>query len=132
MSKDALVRTHKDLEVWKQAMELAIEIYRVTGSFPREELYGLGQQARRSAVSIASNIAERAARGSRKEFVQFLRVSLGSTAELETQALLAQRLGFLREENIPDHIGHVRKMLSGLIASLRKDKSVTRHSSPIT
>ena len=139
MSKEAQVRTHRDLEVWKQAMDLAIETYRVTANFPREELYGLAQQARRSAVSIASNIAEGAARSSRKEFIQFLSVSLGSAAELETQALLAHRLGFLREENIHHRITQVRKMLAGLICSLKPEgrrhlqsKQTTAQFSPVT
>ena len=123
MSREALVRTHKDLEVWKQAMNLAIETYHVTAHFPKEDLYGLTQQARRSAVSVASNIAEGAARNSRKEFVQFLHVSLGSAAELETQMLLAERLGFLTEESIHHHVGQVRKMLVGLIGSLKRGKS---------
>lgn len=120
MSREALVRTHKDLQVWKQAMHLASETYRVTASFPREELYGLALQARRSAVSIASNIAEGAARNSRKEFVHFLHIALGSTAELETQMLLAQRLGFLAEQSIHHYVGQVRKMLAGLISSLKR------------
>jgi len=128
------VRTHKDLEVWKQAMQLANETYRATASFPKEELYGLALQARRSAVSIASNIAEGAARNSRKEFVQYLHISVGSVAELDTQLLLAQSLGFLADETIHHHVTRVRKMLSGLIASLRKDKPapVTRHPSLVT
>jgi four helix bundle protein len=88
--------THKDLDVWKAAMELAKLVYLITSKFPKEELYGLTQQIRRSAVSIPSNIAEGAARNSRKEFIQFLHISLGSLAELETQLLLSEKLGFLQ------------------------------------
>jgi len=90
------IMTHKDLDVWKAAMELAKLVYLITSKFPKEELYGLTQQIRRSAVSIPSNIAEGAARNSRKEFIQFLHISLGSLAELETQLLLSEKLGFLQ------------------------------------
>lgn len=89
------LRNHLDLEVWQCSMDLAADIYAITTRFPREEAYGISMQMRRSAVSIPSNIAEGAARRSRKEFVQFLHVALGSTAELETQVLLTRRLGFL-------------------------------------
>ena len=76
-------------------MDLASDIYMVIARFPKEEVYGLSMQIRRSAVSIPSNIAEGAARISSKEFIQFLSIALGSAAELETQLLLAKRIGFL-------------------------------------
>src|SRR5574341_1071643 len=105
------IRSHKDLDVWQRAMDLATEIYTVTARFPNEEVYGLSMQTRRSAVSIPSNIAEGAARNSSKEFVQFLHVALGSAAELETQLLLARRMGFLSESRLLDNLDLVRKML---------------------
>jgi four helix bundle protein len=77
-------------------MDVASEIYPVSAGFPKDEVYGLTLQMRRSAVSIPSNIAEGAARNSDKEFIQYLYVALGSSAEIETQLLLAQRMGFLR------------------------------------
>jgi len=123
--------THKDLDVWKEAMGLAAEVYSLTRRFPREEIYGLTLQARRSAVSIPSNIAEGAGRHSRKEFIQFLHVALGSIAELETQVILATRMSFIPDEGILDRIERVRKLLLGLLRSL-KNKPITHHASPIT
>ena len=125
------LRSHKDLEVWQRAMDLASEIYAITAQFPKEEVYGLSMQARRCAVSIPSNIAEGAARNSTKEFIQYLHVSLGSVAELETQLLLAKKMSFMGENRSFDILEQVRKMLVGLLRAL-KQKSVTRHSSPVT
>ena len=125
------IGTHKDLEVWKKALELATHVYSLTSQFPKEELYGLTAQLRRSAVSIPSNIAEGAARHSRKEFIQFLHIASGSIAELETQLLLASRIGFRPTDTILTQAEGVRKMLLGLIRSLKK-KPITHHSSPIS
>ena len=113
------IMTHKDRDVWKAAMELAKLVYLITSKFPKEELYGLTQQIRRSAVSIPSNIAEGAARNSRKEFIQFLHISLGSLAELETQLLLSEKLGFLQIKEIENDVERIRKMLIGLIKYLK-------------
>lgn len=113
------IKTHKDFDVWKGAMTLAKEIYKLTTNFPREETYGLVSQIRRAAVSIPSNIAEGAARNSNKEFVQSLYVSLGSLAELETQLLLSSELGFLKNEELNGSIERIRKMLLGLIKYLK-------------
>ena len=125
------VSTHKDLDVWKKAMDLAAQVYSLTARFPKEELYGLTSQIRRSAVSIPSNIAEGAARHSRKEFVQFLHIASGSVAELETQLLLAIRMGFIPGGSIISPIEEVRKLLLGLLRSLKK-KPITHHPSLIT
>jgi len=125
------VSTHKDLDVWKKAMDLAAQVYSLTARFPKEELYGLTSQIRRSAVSIPSNIAEGAARHSRKEFIQFLHIASGSVAELETQRLLAIRMGFIPGESIISHVEEVRKLLLGLRRSLKK-KPITHHPSLIT
>jgi len=78
------IKNHKDLEVWKKSMDLVSNIYKITESFPNKELYGLTNQIRRAAVSVPSNIAEGAARSSKREFIQFLYVALGSLSELET------------------------------------------------
>jgi four helix bundle protein len=121
------LKTHKDLDVWQKAMELAIEVYSITKEFPREEAYGLTLQVRRSAFSIPSNIAEGAARNSKKEFVQFLYVAMGSVAELETQLILASRIGFIDHKSVFEHIERVRKMLLGLIRFL-KSKPITLHA----
>ncbi|HEX7094089.1 MAG TPA: four helix bundle protein [Nitrospiraceae bacterium] len=125
------VVTHKDLEVWKKAMDLATQVYSLTARFPKEELYGLTSQIRRTAVSIPSNIAEGAARHSRKEFIHFLHIASGSVAELETQLLLATRMGFISRDNPLPQTEEVRKMLLGLLRSLKK-KPITHHSSLIT
>lgn len=104
------LKTHKDLDVWKEAMDLAKEIYLLTSKFPKEEVYGLTSQIRRSVVSIPSNIAEGAARNSSKEFIQFLYIALGSLAELETQLLLSETLGFINSSNIFEKAERIRKI----------------------
>ncbi len=115
------IKTHKDLDVWKESMKLAKQIYLITAKFPKEETYGLVSQVRRSAISIPSNIAEGAARNSKKEFIQFLYVSLGSLAELETQLLLSKEIGLIEYSTFEDAIEHIRKMLLGLIKYLKKN-----------
>jgi four helix bundle protein len=89
------VRGYRDLIAWQKAMSLVTEIYRVTQSFPREELYGLTSQLRRAAVSVPSNLAEGYARNSRNEFRHFIGQARGSLAEIETQVEIAKALGFL-------------------------------------
>ena len=118
-----VMKTHKDLNVWKEAMDLTAAVYLLTRSFPKEELYGLVSQMRRAAVSVPSNIAEGAARGSPREFIQFLYISLGSLAELETQFLLSKRLGFVENSEMDGDIERIRKMLFGLIRNLRTRSS---------
>lgn len=92
------VKTHKDLDVWKEAVMLVKKIYELTSVFPKEEIYGLTSQIRRAVVSIPSNIAEGAARNSTKEFIQFLYIALGSCAELDTQLIIAKELGYINED----------------------------------
>jgi four helix bundle protein len=116
------VRTHKDLDVWNKAMELAEKLYYLTAKFPKEERYGFVSQIRRSAISIPSNIAEGAARNSKKEFIQFLYVAMGSLSEIETQVLLATRLKLINEPALFDNIESIRKMLLGLIKFLKRKK----------
>ena len=112
---------YRDLKVWQAAMRLAEESYRLSARFPKHETYGLASQVQRSAVSVPSNIAEGHGRNSRKEFHHFLGIALGSLAELETQLILAQQMGYLTGElinpvlQISDEIG---KMLKGLQKSL--------------
>lgn len=114
------LKTHKDLDVWNKAMDFAEQLYVLTKTFPKEEQFGLTSQIRRSAVSIPSNIAEGAARNSDKEFLQFLYISLGSLAEVETQLLLAKRLKFFTEDACFDSLDAIRKMLIGLIKFVRR------------
>jgi four helix bundle protein len=86
-------RSYRDLDVWKLAIDFVKKVYQTTNSFPPAENYGLINQIRRAAVSIPSNIAEGQGRNSSKEFKQFLAISLGSLAELETQLIIAQEIG---------------------------------------
>ena len=116
------IRTHKDLEVWKEAMQLARDVYTWSQNLPREEIYGLVAQIRRAVISIPSNIAEGAARGSRREFRQFLYVALGSLAELETQIFLAKELFGLDDGGPLAQVEKQRPLLLGLIRSLRLAK----------
>jgi len=88
-------KSYRDLVVWQKAMDLVTAIYRITAQFPREEMYGLTSQLRRAAVSIPSNIAEGQGRHGVLEFRHFLRQSCGSLMELETQTLIAERLGYI-------------------------------------
>lgn len=114
------MKTHKDLDAWKNAMDLVEIVYQCTRSFPEQENYGLSSQIKRAAVSIPSNIAEGAARKGDKEFIQFLYVALGSLAEVETQLLLAQRLGYLDAiEDIIVKIESIKKLIYGLIRYIK-------------
>ena len=86
-------KPHKNLEAWKQSMDLVVEVYKTTKEFPHQEIYGIANQVRRAAVSVSSNIAEGAARQTKKEFANFLHVAQGSLSELDTQIEIASRLG---------------------------------------
>jgi four helix bundle protein len=113
-------KTHKDLDVWNKSIEFAEKIYKLTSSFPKEEQYGIVSQIRRSVISISSNIAEGAARSSKKEFIQFLYIAVGSLSELETQLILSEKLKFIKNVKIFSEIESIRKMLLGLIKYLKK------------
>ena len=115
------IRSHKDLNVWKKSIDLVDIIYKVTKSFPKEEIYCLTNQVRRSVISIPSNIAEGAARNSKKEFIQFLYIALGSLSELETQIIIANRQGYLNNLNsLLENIKVIQKLINGLIYSIKK------------
>jgi four helix bundle protein len=118
---DKQLRNYKDLIVWQKAMDLVSDAYRVTANFPREEIYGLTNQLRRSAVSVPSNIAEGQGRATKGEFIQFLCHSRGSLLELETQVLIASSLGYLdsrQQELLQTSITEVARILNGLLSSL--------------
>ena len=111
------MKTHKDLDVWKKAVDFVIDIYKITKMFPKDELYGITNQIRRAAVSIPSNIAEGAGRASDKEFVQFLNIALGSISEVDTQLLICLKLDYINQENynrLGNEITNIRKMILGL------------------
>ena len=120
--ENRVVRSYRDLVVWQRAMTLAEQVYEITKSFPKEEIYGLTSQMRRAAVSIASNVAEGHARQTRGEFLQSLGHARGSLAELHTQVTLAARLSLLSqadERTLSDSIAAVGRPLNGLRKSLR-------------
>ena len=112
---------YENLDVWKKSMSLVTEVYGIVKLLPKEETYALSNQIRRSAVSIPSNIAEGSSRNSKKEFVQFLYIALGSLCELETQLIIAINVGYLKTiESIKKEILSIKKMLNALISSIKK------------
>ncbi len=113
-------RSFRDLIVWQKSYQLVIEIYQITKGFPKEELYGLVQQIRRSAVSIPSNIAEGYGRQFQKEYKQFLSISYGSLCELETQYLIAVDLKYIqRVPSLEDLMKEVGAILYRMINPIR-------------
>ncbi len=114
-----VLKTHRDLDVWKLSMDFVIQIYMVTGTFPSHEKFGLVAQLRRAGVSICSNIAEGAARHYPKEYVQFLYIALGSVSEIETQLEIAFRLGYLHSiDTEKEVLNRLRRMLVCLIRAV--------------
>jgi four helix bundle protein len=116
---------HKELDVWKVSIEFVSEVYNITTSYPKDELFGITSQIRRAAVSIPSNIAEGAARNHDKEFIQFLYIALGSLAELETQLIISVNLKYLDNNvylAIEGKFKLLRTQLSGLIRYLKTKK----------
>ena len=114
---------YKDLVLWRKAMDLAVVVHQSCTTFPPSESYGLVPQLRRAAISIPSNIAEGYARSSRKEYIYFLHVARGSMAELETQLLLAQRVGYLPESALSilqAQISEVGRILHAVVAGLHR------------
>jgi len=110
------MKDHKELDVWQKSMDFVQSVYELTGNFPKDEVYGLTSQLRRSAVSIPSNIAEGAARNTDKEFLNFLHIAQGSAAEAETQLLIAQRLKYVGNfEPLLTELRTVQKLLHGLM-----------------
>lgn len=113
----------KELLVWQKSINFVTEVYKETESFPKTKVYGLISQIRRAAVSIPSNISERNSRRSVPDYLQFLRISRGSCAEVETQLIISKNLSFLNEKNylkLNQDIIEISKMLNGLINSLKQ------------
>ena len=109
---------YKDLIVWQRAVKFVVEVYKVTNGFPREEIYGLTSQIRRAAVSVPSNIAEGQARNSPRAFASHLNIALGSSAELETQLIVANEIDYLDEkdlERLSAELTELVRMLHGLL-----------------
>ena len=115
------IKSYKDLNIWKRSIGLVEDIYKITQNFPKEEIYGLTSQLRRAAVSIPSNIAEGFTRLHNKEYRQFLYISLGSYAELNTQIIISLRLGYFENKNadqLLNEIDEISKMTMSLIKKL--------------
>lgn len=115
------IKSFKELKIWQKGIEIVEDIYTLTKFFPADEKYGLTSQMRRSAVSIPSNIAEGFKRYHNREYKQFLYITLGSTAELETQLILSNKLNYLSKNimaPLSDKIDHLSKMITLLMKKL--------------
>jgi len=122
-----MVKPHKKLDVWKLSTDLVVEIYNITKQLPKDENYNLVSQMKRAAISIPSNIAEGAARNTKKEFINFLHIAQGSLSELDTHLEIAERLQFIKKDgmsNINSLMVRVDKMLTGLIKSQKSPNAL--------
>ena len=123
------VRSYRDLDVWKKAMDLVALCYQTSSCFPRQEAYGLSSQLQRSAVSVPANIAEGQGRSSTKEFINHLSIAYGSLMELETHIQIANRLGYIGEDSLEallERTSEIGRMLNGLMQVLN-DKLIADH-----
>jgi len=117
------VKNYQELVAWQKAMDLVEDVYKLTKHFPREELYALTSQIRRAAVSVPSNIAEGQGRRTTSDFLRHLSIAYGSLREVETQAMIAQRLKYVAGANVKsviDRAGDVGRLLNGLMSALEK------------
>ena len=117
------MRPHENLEVWNKAVEFVVKIYKFTKNFPSDEKFGLTSQIRRASVSIPANIAEGAARQTTKEFLQFLSIAQGSSSEVETELLIAYKVGYLDKLiflELKQEIESIGRMIIGLSNHLKK------------
>ena len=116
-------KPHRELTVWQKSVDFIIHVYDLTKKFPKSEMYSLTTQLRRASISIASNIAEGAARKSPKEFLQFLAIARGSISEIDTHLEIVGRLGYVfpkQIENLDIELTELDRMLSGLMNNIRK------------
>ncbi len=119
------MKNFRDLQVWHKAHSLTLESYRITNTFPKQEMYGLTSQIRRSAASVAANIAEGCGKRGNGEFYRFLNMALGSASELEYHFLLAHDLNFVSEESYKrlDHsVVEIKRMLASLVVKVQGDR----------
>lgn len=113
---EVLKHNFRELKVWRKAIELVNDVYRITEGFPKEEVFGLRQQVRKSAVSIPSNIAEGCGRNTDPQLIRYLDIAQGSACELETQLLIAKNLGFIPKEElsvISKNLDEIQRMIQG-------------------
>lgn len=116
------MRPHQKLDAWSKSVDLVVEVYRATERFPKEERYCLTSQVRRAAVSVPANIAEGAGRYSQKEFAHFLSNAQGSASELETELIIAHRLGYLSEAlylKLVADLERIGRLITGLTKGIR-------------
>lgn len=121
-----VVQSHRDLHVWKRSIQLVKEIYRVSKRFPDSERYGLTSQLTRAAISVPANIAEGNARGTRRDYAQFISIARGSLAEVETYLIIAVELGYVRNESVESlnkEMDEIGRMLTALRIRLSKRPS---------
>jgi four helix bundle protein len=127
------MRNYRDLQVWSKAYGLSLELYRLSRTFPREEIYGITSQLRRAAVSIGANLAEGCGRRTNAEMARFVRIAMGSASELDHHLLLCKDLGFLRDEDYKRtsrNLIEVRKMLKGLLDSIEAELMLKAQAVP--
>jgi four helix bundle protein len=115
------MRDHRKLKAFQLSDALVPTVYQLTGGFPKDEMFGITSQIRRAAVSTASNIVEGCARRTQKDYVHFLDMAYGSAKEVEYQASLAKRLGYLKEGELEEKAAEVARVLNALINVLRKN-----------
>ena len=123
------MKDFRDLKVWEEAHLLTLEVYGVTAKFPREEIFGLTSQMRRSSVSIGANIAEGCGKRGNNEFQRFLQIAAASASELDYHLLLAHDLKFLTDsdyQTLANHLSRLRKMLTSLVQKIERERLTSR------
>lgn len=116
-------KSHRRLILWQKSVSLAVEIHRVSRRLPKHELFGLAAQMNRAAVSIPSNVTEGAARHTTRDYIRFLYIARGSSAEIDTQLMLAEQLGYLSSDELTPAIAisdEVGRLLNGVISALHR------------
>ena len=117
------MRNFREYANWQKAIDFCVDVYKMTESFPKKETYALSDQLQRAAVSIPSNIAEGSSRKSQLEFAHFLEISLGSSFEVETQLLIAQKIGYISEEKYEEmfsKVDEIEKITNAIITKIRE------------
>lgn len=118
------MRDFKKLQIWSNSIEQVVSVYSMTRAFPADEKFGLSSQMQRASVSVPSNIAEGSSRSSDVEFKRFLEIAIGSTFELETQTIIAERLGYISDEQLKielKSLNELQRQINGLISKIKSD-----------
>jgi four helix bundle protein len=117
-------KDYKDLDIWRKSIALCDNVYKTTRDFPKEELFGLTNQLRRASISIPSNIAEGFGRKTQQQFIYFLQISLGSTFEIETQLIIAQKQEYVNKgqlQGLLQEVEDVKKLINGMIRHYKRN-----------